>query len=101
MRSKRPLRCAALAPGWCNERCQEYSEIRDEYYATLVDKKWKSLAEVPSKEDREHRPDQSVERRKKRSRSLIGTSCRPSRVAGTATAATALLEGIHYKHHES
>ena len=25
---------------------QEYAEIREEYYATLIDKKWKSLKEA-------------------------------------------------------
>ena len=26
--------------------CQEYAEIREEYYANLIDKKWKSLKEA-------------------------------------------------------
>jgi len=25
---------------------QEYTEIREEYYATLIDKKWKSITEA-------------------------------------------------------
>ena len=28
------------------ELLQEYNEIREEYYATLIDKKWKTLADA-------------------------------------------------------
>ena len=67
---------------YIDEIKEEYAEIREEYYNTLIDKKWKTLAEVRPRAAIERTPSDGGDRHRKRSPSSTGASCRRSRLAG-------------------